>query len=93
LGKRSGRPPLGNVLRARRHERTGQRRYMLLVKAILLRIRMSLGYIPNMEWFRVRLSRAVVLDRARAHAAIAELERCLTIARNGGHCSRFALHE
>jgi hypothetical protein len=43
---------------------------------------MTLGYIPNVEW-RARLSRAVALDRARAHVAIAELERCLASRRRG----------
>jgi hypothetical protein len=50
---------------------------------------MLFGYVPNMEWFRAGLSRAVALDRARAHAAIAELERCLLVQRAGGHCGRF----
>jgi hypothetical protein len=47
------------------------------------RIRIALGYVPNMEWFRAGLSRAVALDRARAHIAIAELERCLLLRRAG----------
>jgi hypothetical protein len=42
-----------------------------------LQLRVLFGYIPNVEWFRAGLSRAVALDRARAHLAIAELERCL----------------
>ena len=51
--------------------------------AALLRLRMALGYVPNLEWFRAGLTRAVVLDRAKAHMAIAELERCLLLRRNG----------
>ena len=49
---------------------------------------MLFGYVPNMEWLRAELSRAVALDRARAHAAIAELERCLLVQRSGRHCER-----
>ena len=55
---------------------------------LLLQLRMLFGYVPNMEWFRAGLSRAVALDRARAHAAIAELERCLLVQRAGGRCGR-----
>ncbi|MEA2687702.1 MAG: hypothetical protein QOJ39_3406 [Candidatus Eremiobacteraeota bacterium] len=47
------------------------------------RFRMMLGYVPNVEWFRAGLSRAVALDRAKAHIAIAELERCLLLRRAG----------
>jgi hypothetical protein len=49
---------------------------------------MAFGYIPNTEWFRAELSRAVALDRAKAHIAIAELERCLVLRRAGifGRC-------
>ena len=43
----------------------------------------SLGYIPNMEWFRVQLNRAVTLDRAKAHIAIAECERALRLRHQG----------
>jgi len=64
----------------------------LTARNLLRRIPLVFGYIPNMEWLRVQLSRAVVLDRARAHAAIAELERCLDIYRAGGHCTRFVSH-
>ena len=49
---------------------------------------MLFGYVPNMEWFQAQLNRAVALDRAQAHAAIAELERCLLVQRAGGHCGR-----
>jgi hypothetical protein len=55
---------------------------------LALRLRMLFGYVPNVEWLRVVLSRAVILDRARAHAAIAEMERCLALQRRGGLCSR-----
>ncbi|GEM_PF-4574866 len=55
----------------------------------LLRLRMALGYVPNLEWFRAGLTRAVVLDRAKAHMAIAELERCLLLRRNGSRERRF----
>jgi hypothetical protein len=48
-----------------------------------LRLRMAFGYIPNVDWLRAQLSRAVALDRARAHMAIAELERCLLLRRTG----------
>jgi hypothetical protein len=44
---------------------------------------MLLGFVPNVEWLRAELSRAVALDRARAHIAIAELERCLVLRRRG----------
>jgi hypothetical protein len=50
---------------------------------LVQRMRIALGYVPNIEWFRAKLSRAVALDRARAHIAIAELERCLLLRRNG----------
>ena len=59
-----------------------------MLSRLLLQLRMLFGYFPNMEWFRAELSRAVALDRARAHAAIAELERCLLVQRTGGHCRR-----
>lgn len=49
---------------------------------------MHFGHVPNVEWLHAELSRAVALDRARAHAAIAELERCLTLRRTGGRCPR-----
>jgi hypothetical protein len=55
---------------------------------IILRLRIALGHVPNVEWLRVEISRAVVLDRARAHAATAELERCLRLRRTGGRCAR-----
>ena len=54
-----------------------------LLVNLLRRIAIALGYVPNLEWFRAGLSRAVVLDRAKAHLAIAELERCLTLRRAG----------
>lgn len=57
---------------------------------LVLRIRVALGHVPNVEWLRATLSRAVALDRARAHAATAELERCLRLRRAGGHCARLA---
>lgn len=60
---------------------------MALTK-LVLRIRMLFGHVPNAEWLRAGLNRAVALDRARAHAAIAELERCLTLRRSGGDCRR-----
>jgi hypothetical protein len=59
-----------------------------MLRRSLLQLRMLFGYVPNMEWFRAGLSRAVALDRARAHAAIAELERCLLVQRAGGRCGR-----
>ncbi len=59
-----------------------------MLNRVVLQLRMLFGYIPNMEWFRAGLSRAVALDRARAHAAIAELERCLLVQRAGGRCGR-----
>ena len=61
-----------------------------LLRSWVLRIRMFFGYIPNIEWLRVRLSREIVLDRARAQAAIAETERCLHLRATGGNCVRFA---
>ena len=48
-----------------------------------MRLRIFLGHGPNVEWLRAELSRAVALDRARAHIAIAELERCLLLRRKG----------
>jgi hypothetical protein len=57
---------------------------------LVQRIRIALGYVPNVEWFRVQLSRAVALDRARAHLAIAELERCLAQRRSGIQAGCFA---
>jgi hypothetical protein len=50
---------------------------------LVLRLRTALGYVPNVEWLRAGLSRAVALDRAKAHIAIAELERCLLLRRRG----------
>jgi len=55
---------------------------------LALRTRMLFGYVPNVEWLRVVLSRAVLLDRVQAHAAIAEMERCLILERRGGLCTR-----
>jgi hypothetical protein len=62
-----------------------------MLNHLVLQLRMFFGYVPNMEWFRAGLSRAVALDRARAHAAIAELERCLLVERTGGRCGRLAV--
>ena len=53
-----------------------------------LHLRMLFGYIPNVDWLRAELSRAVALDRAVAHMAIAELERCIILQRAGGECGR-----
>lgn len=64
----------------------------IMIRKLMLRVAIALGYVPNMEWLRVQISRAVVLDRARAHAAIAELERCLVLRHTGGHCGRLVLH-
>jgi hypothetical protein len=58
------------------------------MKRLVLRLRVFFGYVPNLEWFRVQLSRSVVLDRAPAHAAIAEIEPCLTLRKQGGSCRR-----
>jgi hypothetical protein len=55
---------------------------------LVTRLRVALGWVPNVEWFRAQLSRAVALDRARAHVATAELERCLRLVRAGGGCPR-----
>jgi hypothetical protein len=41
------------------------------------------GYIPNMEWFRVSLNRAVMLDRTKAHIATAQLGCALRLHRQG----------
>jgi hypothetical protein len=54
-----------------------------LVRRLALQMRMLFGFIPNVEWLRASLSRAVALDRAKAHLAIAELERCLLLRRSG----------
>jgi hypothetical protein len=59
-----------------------------MLTRLVLWTRMRFGYIPNVEWARATLSRGVALDRARAHAAIAELERCLTLRRTGRDCRR-----
>ena len=61
---------------------------MLRITALILRLRIALGYVPNLQWFRASLSRQIVLDHARAHAAIAEIERCLNVRQNGGRCER-----
>lgn len=61
-----------------------------MLRRFVLTIRELFGYEPNLEWLRVRLNRAVVLDRARAQAAIAETERCLRLRATGGLCRRFA---
>ncbi len=54
-----------------------------MLRELAIRLRVFFGYIPNMEWFRAGLNRAVALDRARAHLAVAELERCLQLRRLG----------
>jgi hypothetical protein len=59
-----------------------------MLTRLVLWVRVRFGYVPNVEWLRAELSRAVALDRARAHAAIAEMERCLTLHRTGGECRR-----
>lgn len=61
---------------------------VLTVGNLLRRIPMALGDEPNMAWFRVRLNRMIVLDHARAHAAIADIERCLRLQRAGLGCRR-----
>jgi hypothetical protein len=53
-----------------------------------LRVRSAFGYTPNVEWLRATLNRRTVIDRARAHAALAELERCIRIERSGARCRR-----
>lgn len=63
---------------------------MLRLSALALAVRVWFGYVPNVEWLRVRLSRATLFDRALAHAAIAETERCLRLRASGGRCRRFA---
>jgi hypothetical protein len=68
------------------------RNAFLTARNLLRRLPIALGYYPNMEWFRVRINPALVMDRARAHAAIIEIERCLTIQRAGQTCPRFPLH-
>ncbi len=62
------------------------------LRKVVLRVRVVFGYIPNVEWFRVEISRATLFDRARAHAAIAETERCLRLRADGGRCLRFPAH-
>ena len=54
-----------------------------MLRALVMRLRRSFGYVPNVEWFRAGLNRAVALDRARAHLAVADLERCLQLRRRG----------
>jgi hypothetical protein len=54
-----------------------------MLRRFALRLRLFFGYIPNVEWFRAGLSRAVAVDRAKAHIAVAELERCLLLRRRG----------
>jgi len=61
---------------------------VLLVKQLarlsgLRRLAMAMGYVPNTEWFRAHLNRAVTLDRAKAHIAIAACERALRLRRHG----------
>lgn len=48
---------------------------------LLFRLRVAFGYVPNVEWLRAHLSRTATLDRAKAHLAIFELERCLLLRR------------
>jgi hypothetical protein len=43
-----------------------------------------------LEWVQPAQPDPTLLDRARAHLAVAELERCLRLRRNGGDCRRFA---
>jgi hypothetical protein len=54
-----------------------------MLRRLALQTRMLFGYIPNVEWLRASLNRAVALDRAKADLAIAELERCLLLRRSG----------
>ncbi|HTD35879.1 MAG TPA: hypothetical protein VK669_00080 [Candidatus Limnocylindrales bacterium] len=49
----------------------------------LRRLRMAFGHVPNAEWLSARLNRAVTMDRARAHLAIAACERALRLRRAG----------
>ena len=58
------------------------------IGTLLLRLRVLLGYVPNQDWLRARSVRQVVIDRARAQAAIGELERCLQVRVSGGSCPR-----
>jgi hypothetical protein len=64
---------------------------VLTVRNLLRRIPIALGYEPNIEWFRVRRNPMIVLDRARAHAAIADIERCLRMQRFGDVCRRLTV--
>lgn len=61
-----------------------------LIQHLVLGVRELFGYIPNVEWLRAQLSRATVLDRARAQATIGETERCLRLRAGGEYCRRFA---
>ena len=61
-----------------------------ILRRVVLRFRKLLGYVPNVEWLRARLSRATLLDRALAQAAFGEAERCLRQRATGGYCGRFA---
>jgi hypothetical protein len=54
-----------------------------MMRRLARRLREFFGDVPNVEWLRASLSRAVALDRAKAHLAIAELERCLLLRRSG----------
>jgi len=49
----------------------------------LRRLAVTMGYVPNHEWLRAHLNRAVTLDRAKAHIAIVESERALRLRRAG----------
>lgn len=63
---------------------------VLTFRNLVRRIPILLGYTPNVEWLRARLSsRTLPLDRARAHLAMSEIERCLRIHRQGSECARF----
>jgi hypothetical protein len=51
-----------------------------MLRRLALRLRLFFGYIPNVEWFRAGLSRAIALDRAhlsRNHPA-SYLTSCAT---------------
>ncbi len=58
-----------------------QRGVVMFIRDAWARLRIWLGYVPNEEWLRVQLCRALAVDRAKAHLAITELERSLRTSR------------
>jgi hypothetical protein len=66
---------------------------VLYLSSLLGRLSAAARFVFDLlalEWVQAAQPDPMLLERARAHLAVAELERCLRLRRNGGDCRRFA---